>query len=188
MPPSVRPSAAHQSLKVADDPRGGLLFRLWLHRPKARLWFYEFAWISCSSSRTPLAPVDDRTPPQGNLLDFFFFFFFTHGSYISFNFFSRLSSRQQIIPLIQFECAQEIQLALPRLLFSSTYFSPTCAEVNRYLPTWHAASLCTSQDRSLEMSAALHSAPLWQSAARWRKKEKRKNPSQHAQHCKALVK
>lgn len=69
---------ASQSLKVADDPRGGLLFRLWLHRPKARLWLYEFAWISCSSSRT-LAQATIN--PSGIL------WILTHSSYILFCFF-----------------------------------------------------------------------------------------------------
>lgn len=66
-PLSVRPCAAHHILWRSPMIReGGLIFRLWLHRPKARLCFFEFAW-----SRT-LAPSFIRwsTPPW-NPVDFY---------------------------------------------------------------------------------------------------------------------
>lgn len=94
---------ASQSLKVADDPGGGLLFRLWLHRPKARLWFYEFAWISCSSSR-PLA----HSPPSDDQALRGISWGFTHSSYIIL---ISPPAAKKIAPLMQLVCDQEIQLA-----------------------------------------------------------------------------
>lgn len=114
---SMRPSAAHHSLWRSLMIQEGVCFSdCDSIAQKARLWLYEFAWISCCSSRAFGTVLPLTFNPLGGIL-----WIFTHGSYIFFNI---SSCCQIVIPLMQL-CALRKSSFLSSSLFRSTY-SPPC--------------------------------------------------------------